>query len=445
MAAPLAAPGYGAGVKILCALHAFAPETHGGTERTVQALSHAMQRAGHELLIVAGALQPAASAELEPVELPGLRLLRLHRSDLYYEDWYKAWSPEASAAFAALLARERPDVVHVHHWIRLSSDLARLARAAGARVAITLHDYYSVLARPIRMVGEDRVQAPPALPFMNETERAEAFALHRDDFLDELRAAHLLYAVSRSHADAVAQFLPEPVAPIAVSRPPLLAVPPRAVRPAQPGRRLVSWGSIYPAKGTHVLLDALRRLGPDSGVTLDLFGGIADPAYGEQLRQQAQGLAVRFHGRFTHEDLARCEADFAVFPSVCHESYGLTLDEAACFGWPVLAADLPSYAERIPDGTGLRFRAGDAADLARLLADPRLAALRPAEPDPWTAEQAVAQLLADYERVQPGGALPPPRVTDARRIRHLWRRGEWRLHLAYFRADPYAPPEDFPA
>jgi glycosyltransferase involved in cell wall biosynthesis len=204
----------------------------------------------------------------------------------------------------------------------------------------------------------------------------------------------------------------------------------------------VTWGAIYPAKGLEIAIDALRRLGPDGGVTLDVYGEASDPAHGASLGERAAGLPVRFHGRFTPDQLERCSADFALLPSICHESYGLTLDEAASFGWPVLASDLPSYAERIAPAHGRTFRAGDPGALAALLRDPALDALTPAVPSTWSAADAARQLLDDYAAIRPGGAPPPPRVDATRRLLHLWRRAEWRLHVVLYHPSPYAPPDE---
>jgi glycosyltransferase involved in cell wall biosynthesis len=67
-------------------------------------------------------------------------------------------------------------------------------------------------------------------------------------------------------------------------------------------------------------------------------------------------------------------ARFLIFASESYEPLPLTIVEAFSRGTPVLAANLESIDELVKDGvTGLRFKVGDAADLAakanRLLAD----------------------------------------------------------------------------
>jgi glycosyltransferase involved in cell wall biosynthesis len=433
-------------VNILLALHAFPPECSGGTERTVEALARAMQDAGHRVTIAAGSLEQASTARVDRRAHGGLDVRVLHRDDLWFERWEKAWSPGLSQTFAALLAELAPDVVHVHHWIRLTSDLVRCARAAGCVAAVTMHDYFTSRASPVRRADRDTA-APPDVPaWMGAGEADEAFAFHRRDFFDEVRAADLRFAPSQAHADGLRATLPGDPGAIAVTPPPLLRRPARARAPAAFARKLVTWGTLYPEKGLDTVLEALRAAG--LGWQLEVFGEAHEPGYREALRARAQGLPVRWRGAFQTEDLETIDADLAVLPSLCHESYGLTMDEALCLGLPVIASDLPSYRERAPAASCAFFPAGDAHALAALLGDARaLRALqRPQPPPPWTAAQAAAQLLAEYERARAAPRKPyAPEVSDRERARAVFRRAERRFWSMLQQPDVVPPPDGFPA
>jgi len=430
-------------LKIWHVLHGFAPELTGGTERAVEALARAMAADGHEVVVVTGSIEVAPSSRVDDLSVDGLRVLRMHRGDLYFEEWYKAWSPDIGARFAELLEQERPDVVHVHHWIRLTSDLVRIARAAGCTVAVTLHDYFTTFASPVRRIGDDVPEPPACMAHVGSTEGREAFVDHRDDFLDELRAAHLRYAPCAAHAEGLRATAAGDFGPVRVSTPPLLAVPARLPASRERGRRLVTWGSIYPDKGLDLVFDALFSVG--SGWTLDVFGEAHDPVYRERVKARVEGMPVTLHGAFTTDDLASIEADYAVLPSVCHESYGLTLDEAQCLGLPIIASDLPTFREHAPAESVAFFAPGDPGELARILLDEsRLAGLKaPAMPQIVTAAVAAARLLGDYVGAR-AGEHPPvdaePVMTAERRARALFRRAEWRTWTALQQQDPPAPP-----
>jgi glycosyltransferase involved in cell wall biosynthesis len=58
-------------------------------------------------------------------------------------------------------------------------------------------------------------------------------------------------------------------------------------------------------------------------------------------------------------------ADVFVMPTRRHEMFGMAAVEAQCCAVPVVASDHGGLRETVPDGAGLRFRPGDAVDLAR--------------------------------------------------------------------------------
>jgi glycosyltransferase involved in cell wall biosynthesis len=435
-----------AGLKILVAVHAFPPETFGGTERTVEALARAFAAAGHEVAVVAGSLRVGAPSRWDEEHQAGLRVLRVHRDDLYFESWFKGYAPAVSATFERLVAQERPDVVHVHHWLRLSTDLVRVARALGATTAVTLHDYWSVLARPARMVGENVAVAPPGPRYLCEAERAEAFQFHRRDLRDELRSADVRFSPSEAHARGLGELADGDLGAIEVSAPPLLAPPARRERGGARGRRLAVWGALYDAKGLEVLLAALRQA--QGGWSLEVLGEAHDPGYAARIAELAHGLPVRMRGAFAPRDLAALDADYAVLPALSHESYGLVLDEAFCLGLPVLASDLPAWRERGDPRWCAFFPPGDAAALAGLLRDERR--LRQLAPPPppriATAAQAAEHLLARYAQARAArgaGCERPEPVTDRERALVLFRRAERRLWTALQHEALQPPPDEF--
>jgi hypothetical protein len=131
-------------------------------------------------------------------------------------------------------------------------------------------------------------------------------------------------------------------------------------RPLQIGH----WGYLMYLKGTHLVLEAIRLLRDPSAVELHLIGTASDQEYECRLRYLSQGITVRFHGAYRPEDLLGFDLDLAIFPSVTCESYSFTLDEAFRLRLPVIVSDRGALPLRI-GGAGLKFRAGDAADLAK--------------------------------------------------------------------------------
>jgi glycosyltransferase involved in cell wall biosynthesis len=445
-------------MKVLHVLHQFPEPAAGGTERSVAALAREQLARGHDVLVVSGSLESGASHDLVEDHRHGVRVLEIRRDDLYFEEWWKVWHPGVTQRFARLLEEERPDLVHVHHWLRLTSDLVRTSRAVGVPTVVSVHDHFSALGRPARAVGEAvAVRREPRFAFLGEREANEAFAFLRADLADELRAADLRVAPSRAHARSLVELAPEGVdlGDFEIVPPPLFERPARVEEPFDlTGRRLLAWGTWYPEKGLETVIEALR-LAAGSGATwrLDVLGEASDARYGERLARLAAGLPVTFHGgRFDGARLARAAAGgaHAVLPTLAHESYGMTLDEARLLGLPGFVSDVPALRER--GGTEQAcfawFRPGDAAALARSLVEVgsgRLSLQRPGTPDALLDAAAIAarmEIAYETARRRPRTLSGQPLVSPAARAERLWRAAERRFWSALQAGDDLPPPPE---
>lgn len=139
-----------------------------------------------------------------------------------------------------------------------------------------------------------------------------------------------------------------------------------APRPAHRPPRVLFVGRFgEPRKGVAVLLDALERLhARGQAVEATVVGdGPLDRHAG-----RAERLGARFLGRVSDDALARCyrESDVFCAPSLGGESFGMVLAEAMAAGCPVVASDIPGYAEAAR-GAALLVRAGDPDALAAAL------------------------------------------------------------------------------
>lgn len=105
-----------------------------------------------------------------------------------------------------------------------------------------------------------------------------------------------------------------------------------------------------------------------------------------------------------------------VFPSLCRETFGLSVYEAAALGVPAVASDGCAAREAVTDGeTGLLFRTGDIGSLTEALLklkDASLAARIGAEAhsrfwaNPPTMERHLSGLLNVYSEVMSGHRFP---------------------------------------
>jgi glycosyltransferase involved in cell wall biosynthesis len=123
----------------------------------------------------------------------------------------------------------------------------------------------------------------------------------------------------------------------------------------------------------HVLLGAVQRLNRrGTPVALDVHGDETRfPSYVAALRRAAGGTPlIRFRGPYENAGVGRVleAVDVLAVPSLWYEVHPLVVLEAFAARVPVVASDHPNLAFQVQhEVNGLRFRPGDADDLARQL------------------------------------------------------------------------------
>lgn len=371
-------------MEILHLCHQAAPETRGGVEAYVSDLIGAQHATGHDVHVFTGSHQPWPQLGIETLHVGPVPVHKLHRDDLFFDLYSKSWHPGVEALLEQFLATHRPKVVHIHQWIRLTTNLVEIVQRAGIPAVVTLHDYYASCPRAFRLRPDGsacfRKLSPAScrdcVPRYGHEAAAELDAgieLFAAQTRAELRMADAVLVGVASTADLIAAMLDLPRERFTVQslgyrrrfpgQPPLL--PPAADEPF----RFAFWGGVAEHKGIRVLVEAFRALvaGPlPRRVELHVLGGFATPALERELRAAAAGLPVTFHGRFETEALRTLRPAVGVFPSTCLETFGIVLDECFELGLPCVVSDRGALGVRAGDG-GLRVAAGDAADLAAAL------------------------------------------------------------------------------
>ncbi len=415
-----------------------------GTERYVTLLRDGLAARGHRAVVLAG--DPERRGPEVPLGTP-----RPDEPDILHaptRGWAAVRGP-GRRAWDALLARVRPDVVHLVNAAHLGAGLIAAARRRGSAAVVTVVDFWwicprhtllhyrggvcsgdvpwhecmrCVLAgnpRPVvRWLARGGLTAYTVLPAL-----WAAASLARGLGPDELvrftrRRTWLLAALDRAAAvvflsrgaqqrlgpclkRAAQHFVPVGLEPRWFAARRTEPLPPGPRDPA--GLTLGFVGALAPHKGPHLLLAALRRLGW-TRTALRIAGTAVDAGYAAELRAAAAGLRVEFCGRVPTEampDFLR-GLDLLVVPSTWPENQPQTVLEALTTGTPVLAGRVDGIRELLPDERSL-FEPGSveslAAQLAAWAADPPRA--RPAAP--WTADEMVAATLRVYRAAAGNG------------------------------------------
>lgn len=172
--------------------------------------------------------------------------------------------------------------------------------------------------------------------------------------------------------------------------------------------RIGYMGQIAPHKGVHTLFEAVRQL-PDAALEVKAYGDATRfPNYTRSLhRMVRRDSRLSLEGVYERTEVSRVlkELDVVVTPSVWYENSPNVILEAFAHRTPVIVSDLGGMAELVRDGVdGLRFKPGDASDLAarlqRLIDDPHLLdRLREGIGPVKTVAQEMAELEGIYRAV----------------------------------------------
>ena len=370
-------------MRILHLLHTFPPESAGGTETYVRDLARAQRARGHRVLVGSGSELARASVTEEPGDPPVARLPSFTSQDMLGRD------EGADRQLEALLDLERPDLVHLHHWHKVSVRAVAICGARGLPVVVSLHDLWTSCPLFFRLKD-------PAEPCAGDTSRAECarcvgrfrgetaevlehgFGERESLVRSELTGASAVLCVSASQREVLRE-----VPWLADLEFSVLPLPPPASPPARdrswpeaPERlRIATWGGLDPGKGLATLVEALETSAHAERFQLQHHGRVLDEELAQRMRARAQRSTLELNGTFRQDELPALtrSAELAAFPSLYLETHGFVVDEALLLDLPVLVSDRGAPKERV----GARGRVLPAlsveawrTELERLLLEP---------------------------------------------------------------------------
>lgn len=326
------------------------------------------------------------------------------------------WSRRTVDDMKAVLALERPDIVHVHNTLPLVSPSVYWACAhAKIPVVQTLHNFRIACPQAMFLrdgrVCEDclgRAPWPAVIHGCYRESRAQTavvaatVGLHRMLGTWHRKIARYI-ALNEFCRD---KFIEAGLPPDRVVVKPNFVDAPRSVS-LRPREGFLYVGRLSAEKGITVLVDAIRRAGefgfrvvgsgPDAGRVLGVPGVV---------------VVGSLPATAVLEEMSAARA--LVIPSIWYENHPRTLVEAYACGTPVIASRLGALATLVDEGrTGLLFDAGDAEDLARVL---RWANEHPGQmaemgrraravyDEKYTPERGYDRLVAVYDEARTTGA-----------------------------------------
>lgn len=281
-------------------------------------------------------------------------------------------------AFADMLDRFRPDVVHlnnIHSY--LSPVIAEIAARRGIKVVWTLHDYklicpsYSCIChgkvcedcftdrtavvRRRCMKGSLAASAAALIEALKWNRRRLTESV--DSFICPSRFMYAKMLEGGFPADklaVIANF-------VSCDDAGILPVCGDAVREDY----CCYVGRLSPEKGVVRLLEVVSRM----RCRLHLIGG--GPLADTLRERYASYDNIRFFGNCDATEVARqlSHAKFSIMPSECYENCPLSVIESLCAGTPVVGAKTGGIPELIGEGDGLCFNPGDETALSEAVTE----------------------------------------------------------------------------
>ncbi len=403
-------------MKILLIVHLFFPKHRSGTEVLTLELARGLQRKGHHVEILAGAAfhDKERPPWLTEASYDGITVHHVNYGGSPFSEpaSFQSSAPARVELVRQVVSRTRPDIVHVNHFLGLSSEIIPVIRTLRIPVLYTATDFWAVcpqitllhrfddkvcdgpvggvdcirccvgqfsrhpayvawLAKSLTKTGVFRSRWT-TLQVDALTRRPQAMAAH-------VNTANMIISGTKFLADmlvrngidaSLMRIIPYGIDIGEVAQRQAMPVRFTATAPL----RVAFMGTMSKHKGPHVILDALAALGERAReISLQLYGqgSLGDPYFSEiRAKTERLGGSAMLMGTFPHDRIGGVLSDqhLLVVPSLWYESTPLVLCSALAAGIPALVSQLGGMTEVIQEGiNGLSFPAGDATALKRVL------------------------------------------------------------------------------
>lgn len=394
-------------MKILQVVHGFPPKQRAGTELYTYYLSKELAKK-HEVHVLYPSFEDIKRVTLSPfkreninhheLRLPNNRV-KTFWSLLFLENTYI--NEKIEKVFRSLVKELNPDIIHFEHLIGLSANLIDIAKELDVPSVFTLHDYWFICPN-IQLLKYDYTICEGPEPSKCQNcwiERKSCLIANR------FKKYYLPKSLSKTISELVLRVF-NPVEKFEKRTRYLISLLQKVDKIIAPSKFLRDIfikhgiqkdkiiysengynldvfngfkkkrrksnkiifgfvGSIIPAKGVHVLIDAFVKV-PEDKAELRIYGNY-DPKseYVRKILTKIKGKRnIKFVGKFEDVREPYYEIDVLVFSSIWYENCPLVLAEARATRTPVIASNLGAIPEFVEDGrTGLLFEPNNPKDL----------------------------------------------------------------------------------
>ena len=359
-------------MKICTIIYSYSPYTCGGADVYAEQVSKHLAKRGHKSVVITtkpclniSSLKPS----LEYVD--GVKIYRFYPLNLYFLPrpsnstlvkgiWslIDTWNPHPYHVVKQILAKEKPDVVHLHTPVSLSLSMFSAVKALKLPLIFTLHDYHLLCKRTFLLHGNGKLCTTPRLICKLYRKISRSIVDSKPDIVISPSQFALDMLVNEGFFHDSAK----------------VVIPNGVEIPKQPVKKLrneytnfLYLGSVSKHKGVHFLVQAFRQI-KDQKLRLHIAG--RGPNL-EELKGIAEGdQRIRFYGFVSDESKEELlkMADIFVLPTIWYENSPNVIRESFASGTPVIASRTGGVPELIENGhNGFLFEVGDVIKLKEIL------------------------------------------------------------------------------
>lgn len=382
-------------MKILQVIHCFPPESMTGSEIYAYNLAKELSKR-HEISVFYRVNNPKYKEyEIIKGTYDGLYVYKINNTLRGYntEKIYK--NKDIESKFIEILEEVKPDIVHIHHLLFLSTGIISEIKKRHIPIIFTLHDYWMLCPKGQLLRNNMRVCKNPlnsncfyclamSLNIKSLFKRLHNFSFRFNKPSEKgsvkLRGIYdgvdLFISPSRFLRDKFIKFGIPSEKIIHSDNGLNLSLFKDAGKTKSDKIRFGFIGTFIPSKGVHVIIRAFNSIKGNRAV-LKIYGkspvnnGFFD--YFHRMNMLAAGNKnIKFMGMFDNNQVASVfkEIDVLIFPSIWEENSPLVLHEAILTKTPVLASDIGGVPELIKNGeNGFLFNPGDYRNLYRGMMD----------------------------------------------------------------------------
>lgn len=400
-------------MKILQIVHGFIPYMIAGTEVYSYNLSKELAKRHEVFIFFRNNNYKSEEYSLSFRQFEGMQLYSINNTFKLLHSFENTYSNDKiDKAFAVVLDKIKPDVVHIQHLMFLSTGIIKEIRKRNIPIVFTLHDYWLICPQGQLLKnnsapceGKDYSCCLDCVTYQLYVQK-NTFKYHH--FLEKILPNAFLQLFRKIYINyAKVLFLPDKMAleqiknrvrhmqgvfaevDIFISPSKFLrekfikfGIPEKKIIFSRYGfdfnsfkeinkkhsskLRFAFIGNFMPAKGLHLLVEAFNRINP-ADAELKIYGKLISykgliENYFHKTKKLVKNKNIHFFPHFDNRNAAEIfsEIDVLVAPSIWYENSPLVIQEAFLTGTAVIAADIGGISELIRNGlNGLLFKNGD--------------------------------------------------------------------------------------